>query len=373
MTVDDRLTRAATELRRAAAAAPVPPVPTTVRARAAVEAMALGAVAAVVLVAVVVTAPMWRAWLPDSSDGVVQPAVGPLPAVDATATAAPTPAAEAGAGFPSCDPDLPPGEVPVEFFVTPGELSGPFAGPAPGAPASVMSGQGVVHYLVSGGAVEVRWPPDRPAGAAGGGDWIPIEAGGAGGPVARASLATEVGGPCESIEVSWWGEAPADFANTAAFEQWPGDDAFDRAARTLFTMLTPEGTGDLVVGEVEVSGSPSDPASADVLAAIPPVLPCEGADPPVLSGSGPTSAVQPDPESPFPGPPTEPDPESALGAWLDTAPQELARAGYERIDVSPDLVAFGKPFEDGDGYVTVAVVERRGDGWAVTSWQASGC
>jgi hypothetical protein len=305
------------------------------------------AVAALLVVAVL-TAPAWRTWLPTLAgpSGRVQPEVGPVPGPEPSGATVPPRSVRCEAGSPGDGP-------PVEFLRRPAGLAGPVDGPAPGAPPATGADQQVFHYPLGEGAVEVRWPPDRPAGDAGGGDSIPIDPGGPGGPVARASLATGVPGACESVEVAWWGTAPTDFANTAATEQYPGDTPFARAARTLYTMLTPAGTGDLVLPE-----STSSPGTAP--AGVPDVLPCEEADPPVASGTESAPAPQPDPES-------------ALSSWLNTAPPELATSGYERLDVAPDLVAFAKPYEDGGGYVTVAVATRVGDGWAVTSWQASGC
>jgi hypothetical protein len=355
VTVDERLRAAAADLRRVVAAAPVPPSPATERrhgSRGAVQVVTFGLALALVVGAVLATAPGWRRWVPGPADEVVQPAVEPAPEPSASTPSAPAP----GTRSLTCDAELPDGGSPVDFFVRPDGMSGPVDGPAPGASPRVDGGQLVVHYLVPGGAVEVRWPPDRPAGDAGGGDSIPIDDGGPGGAVARASLATGVPGACESVEVSWWGEAPADLANAAALDRWPGGDPFARAARALYTMLTPEGTGQLVAPRAASSAG-----AADGSGPVPPVLPCEEAVPPVISGT--SGALPP-----------QPDPESALRAWLDSAaPTEILRSGYERVDVAADLVAFARPVDSGDGYVTVAVVTPSDDGWVVSSWEASGC
>lgn len=261
---------------------------------------------------------------------------------------------------PMCGDELPFSTVLPDDFV------GPHDGPSPHSVHDLEDGQIAVHWTGRGGSVELRWPIDsrhrqrRAAidAATARDDGVSfVLIGQAQHPEVYASnvlddpaTETDFERHCRLAQLVVFGSDGDPWSDFSILEP-------DSAAPTLRLApgLPRAGHDRLIVESIEV----------DVLPAI---VPCDGrAEAPILNGTVSDPAVHP----------------TAAGALEEFVEQmeTWPKLGYFGL-VEPDgSITFGKPFEadpmvapaPDTGLVVAVFVVPMGEGWAVESWESSGC
>lgn len=272
--------------------------------------------------------------------------------------------AESSAG--SADPTITGGECGVELpfdMPVPEGYEGPIVGPGPDALTVPEPSQLVLHSTSTTGSVEVRWPADahgaelateatevRDDLESSSADVIESEP--EPGPTGRFTVGDTVtsgnlgAGACESLQL-----AVADDDPTVASEV---------AEQILAALLGPGGA----------LGEPAEAAVVDSLSAesVPAAALC---DAPAGTEVPPNRSAAISPVAFYP------TPQEALVAFLPTQ-ETWPQSGYVELTLPDGTVAYGQPgfgeadLDDGN-YVIVAHVIQTTDGWAVDSWESSGC
>lgn len=260
------------------------------------------------------------------------------------------------------------GELPVVIEL-PDDFVGPVSGPSPQASDPLEYGQLAVHWTGRDGSVEIRWPTDL--------EYRGENVEPTGTPENVSFIAFLTGGP----EV--FGDNPHGFPDPE-----PGSLDSDWVANDCHVaQLTVFGPADSTSASVEiVSGPNSDPS----VLGLAPTLSRPGEDqlvietrtveivPEVVACQGPSEEATI--SDSIADPVVYPTPTEAVAAYVETV-DRWPDVGYVEFLEPDGTITYGRAFEldpmsaptPDDGLVIAVSVVPLADGWAVDSWESSGC